>query len=192
MSQQLTQYLYNSNLVILTSAQQIAAHFIPKTIYKGEYLLKAGQTANEYLFLEAGFLRSFAYDVEGNDITTAFYSPDQMVFEVSSYFNRTQSKENIQALTDCVGVYLTYQELNNLFHSMPEFREFGRSILVKGFSALKNRMLSMITETAEERYAALLKTNPEIFQNAPLKTIATYLGITNTSLSRIRKEFAHK
>ena len=75
---------------------------------------------------------------------------------------------------------------------MPEFRDFGRSILVKGFSSLKVRMLSMITETAEQRYDTLLKTNPEIFQHAALKHIATYLGITDTSLSRIRKEYTKK
>jgi CRP-like cAMP-binding protein len=79
-----------------------------------------------------------------------------------------------------------------LFHSLPEFRDFGRSILVKGFAALKSRVLSMITETAEERYAQLLKNNPEIFQHAPLKIIASYLGVTDTSLSRIRKEFSKK
>jgi hypothetical protein len=79
-----------------------------------------------------------------------------------------------------------------LFHTLPEFREFGSSVLVKGFSVLKNSILGMITETAEERYANLIKTNPEVLQNAPLKTIAPYLGITDTSLSRIRKEFSHK
>jgi len=69
------------------------------------------------------------------------------------------------------------------FHALPEFREFGRSVLVDGFSTLKNRMLSTITETAEDRYAAPLKSNPEIFQHAPLKYIASYLGITDTSLA---------
>jgi hypothetical protein len=75
---------------------------------------------------------------------------------------------------------------------MHDFRDFGRSILVKGFSSLKIRMLSMITETAEQRYDTMLKTNPEIFQQAPLKHIASYLGITDTSLSRIRKEYTKK
>jgi CRP-like cAMP-binding protein len=114
-------------------------------------------------------MRSFAHDTGGNDITTNFHNSNQVVFEVSSFFNRTASKENIQALTDCSGWFITYQELNRLFHETQEFREFGRHILVKGFSALKNRMLSMITETAEERYTNLLKSNPEIFITAPLK-----------------------
>jgi hypothetical protein len=64
--------------------------------------------------------------------------------------------------------------------------------LVRGYAALKARMLSMITDTAEERYEKLLQSNPEVFQHAALKHIASYLGITDTSLSRIRKELTKK
>ena len=185
-------FLQGTNLVSLQTANEIANHFSEKLIYRNEFFLREGRISDEYLFLEKGFMRAFAYDTEGNDVTTNFYSANQVVFEVSSFFNRTISRENIQALTDCNGWYISYQQLNHLFHSLPEFRDFGRHILVKGFSSLKIRTLSMITETAEERYAGLLKTNPEIFQHAPLKNIASYLGITDTSLSRIRKEFSKK
>ena len=191
-NQNLIQLFYSSNLVSLSKAEEIATHFSQKTIPKNDFFLIEGNHANEYLFLEKGFMRAFAHDTEGNEVTTNFYSERQVVFEVSSFFNRTISRENIQALTDCEGWYITYEQLNNLFHSLPEFRDFGRSILVKGFATLKTRVLYMITETAEERYAHLLKTAPEIFQHASLKTIASYLGITDTSLSRIRKEFAKK
>ena len=170
-------------------AEEISKQFANETFAKNEFLLQEGKLANKYFFLEKGFIRSFAYDLEGFDITTNFYSANQVVFEVSSFFQRTPSKENIQCLTECEGCYITYEQLNNLFHALPEFREFGRSILVKGFAALKNRMLSMITETAEERYGRLIQSNPEIFQHAALKHIASYLGITDTSLSRIRREF---
>jgi CRP-like cAMP-binding protein len=191
-SQKLIQFLIGSNLVLLKTAEEIANTFKPKEIMRNEFLLKEGRVADEYFFLESGFIRSFAHDTEGNEVTTNFYSCSQVVFEVSSFFNRTIAKENFQAIEDCTGWYITYAELNNLFHSMHEFRDFGRSILVKGFSALKIRMLSMITETAEQRYNTLLKTNPEIFQHAALKHIASYLGITDTSLSRIRKEYSKK
>jgi len=189
-NQKLIQLFYGSGLVSLLKAGEIASHFSQKIIQKNHFFLIEGNYCNEYLFLEKGFMRAFAHDTEGNDVTTNFYSDNQVVFEVSSFFNRTISKENIQALTDSEGWYISYEQLNMLFHSLPEFREFGRSILVKGFAALKNRVLSMITETAEQRYVQLLKTNPEIFKYAPLKTIASYLGVTDTSLSRIRKEFA--
>jgi len=190
--EKLIQFFRNTNLVNLQRAEEFSDHFQYKTIRKNDYLLREGKICNDYLFLENGFMRAYAYDTEGNDITTNFYQPNQIVFEISSFFHRTSSKENIQALTDCQGWSLTYQELNRLFHEVHEFREFGRHILVRGFSSLKIRMLSMITETAEERYAGLLKSNPEIFIYATLKNIATYLGITDTSLSRIRKDFSKK
>jgi len=190
--QKLIQFLNRSNLVSLTTAEKIADTFSPKEISRNNFFLKEGKISNEYFFLETGFMRAFAHDTDGNDVTTNFYSGNQVVFEVSSFFNRSISKENIQATADCTGWFITYEQLNNLFHALPEFREFGRGVLVKGFATLKTRMLSMITETAEQRYDALLKTNPEIFQHAALKHIASYLGITDTSLSRIRKEYSKK
>jgi CRP-like cAMP-binding protein len=188
----LSTFFHNTNLVSLSTAKEIADRFQHKVIAKNHFLLSKDKIADEYLLLDKGYMRAFAFDIEGNEVTTNFYAPGQMVFEVASFFNRTRSKENIQALTDCEGWFITYKQLNDLFHSLPEFREFGRAMLVKGFSELKNRMLATITETAEERYATLLKTKPEIFQHAPLKNIATYLGITDTSLSRIRATLSKK
>lgn len=190
--EKLVQFFRSSNLVSTETAFAIGQQFSYTSIAKNGFFLRERQISNAYLFLEQGFMRAFAHNVNGQEITTSFYSTGQVVFEVSSFFNRTASKEAIQALTDCSGWYITYAQLNELFHAMPEFREFGRSILVKGFAALKTRMLSMITETAEERYAHLLQATPELLQAAPLKYIASYLGITDTSLSRIRKEFAAK
>lgn len=188
--EKLIRFLQCTGQISAQKAAEISAHFKARTLHKNEFLLHAGMVSNEYLFLDKGFLRAYATDFAGNEVTTGFYSSGQVVFEVNSFFNRTPSQENIQALTDCEGWSLTFQELNSLFHSLPEFREFGRGILVKGYSGLKMRMLSMITEPAEERYANLLKNQPEILQQAPLKHIASFLGITDTSLSRIRKEFA--
>jgi CRP-like cAMP-binding protein len=184
--------LQSSNLVSQSGAIEIADQFNHKMVLKNHAHLTAGKISDEYLFLESGYMRAFAHDTEGNEVTTNFYSPGQMIFEVSSFFNRIRSKENIFALTDCEGWYITYEQLNGLFHKLPEFREMGRSILVRELAQLKTRMLSVITETAEERYEHLLKTNPQTFQHAPLKNIASYLGITDTSLSRIRKELLKK
>jgi CRP-like cAMP-binding protein len=171
---------------------QIAEHFNVREFSKGDFFLKEGKISNEYLFLENGYMRAFLFDTEGNEVTVNFYSSNNVVFEVSSFFQRVPTQENIQALTDCVGWAVTYEELNMLFHSLPEFREFGRAMLVKGYVSLKIRTLSMINKTAEQRYTGLLKSNPALFQNASLKFIASYLGLTDTSLSRIRKEFSKK
>jgi CRP-like cAMP-binding protein len=188
----LLQFFEDSGKVNAIKAKEIAEYFEEKELRKGALFLKEGQVSNEYLVLQNGFMRAYSFDPDGNEVTTAFHNKHQPVFEVASFFNRIPSKENIQALTDCMGWAITYEQLNFLFHSIPEFRDFGRSILVKGFASLKTRMLSMITESAEERYLSLLQSNPEIFQYAPLKQIASYLGITDTSLSRIRKDMMKK
>ncbi len=188
----LVERLQKTGSVSASLVTEIVERFQHKLIARNEIQLQVGKIADEYLYLEKGYMRSFAYSTEGDEVTTNFYLPGQMVFEVSSFFNRTRSKEGIQALTDCEGWFLSYEALNDLFHGFPQFREFGRSMLVRGFADLKIRMLSMITETAEERYEQLLQDKPEIFQHASLKNIASYLGITDTSLSRIRKELSKR
>lgn len=174
----------------LQQAEAIVSVFKFRTFDKNEFLLKQGRSCNEYFFLEDGYMRAYTYDLDGNDVTTAFYSGSQVVCELFSFFKRVPSKENIQALSDCDAWFITFEELQQVFHAMPEFREFGRAILVNAYAGLKQRMLSTLHETAEERYSNLLSSNPDIFNHAPLKNIASYLGITDTSLSRIRKEFA--
>lgn len=188
----LKEFIRNAIPIPLAIAEEISSHFKSIDLPKGDFLLKAGRLADSYMFLEQGFLRAYTLDQEGNEVTTAFYNDNTVVFEVYSFFNRTLSKENIQALTGSTGWVISYDTLNHLFHTIPAFRDFGRAMLVKGFSAFKQRMLSMINETAEQRYATLLNTSPHIFQFAPLKDIASFLGITDSSLSRIRKQFSAK
>ena len=174
------------------TVRMIAAHFDERVLAKNEYLLKAGKVSNEYFFLAEGFVRAFTVDADGQEVTTNFFGKNRAVFEVSSLFMRTVSTETIQALTGSTAFVIEFDTLNKLFHSIPEFREFGRAMLVKEFAAFKQRTLALINKRAEERYADLIETNKEVFQYAPLKYIASYLGITDTSLSRIRREFAKK
>ncbi|MEO8588378.1 MAG: Crp/Fnr family transcriptional regulator [Flavobacteriales bacterium] len=170
--------------------EQVVAEFQEAHVARNDYLLREEEVNDRYLIVGSGTLRAFTHDVRGDEVTTAFYGPGRIVFEVASFFQRIPSKENIVALTDVQGWELSYDRLNKLFHAFPEFRDFGRRVLVMGFTALKERTLGMIHDTAEERYARLLKMDPGLFQVAPLKHIASYLGVTDTSLSRIRKDFA--
>jgi CRP-like cAMP-binding protein len=176
----------------LEMATTIASKFSEKEFSKNDFILKEGKVCNDYYFMDSGFARAFTHDLDGNDVTTGFYSSNQVVCEIFSFFKRLPSGENIQALTDCQTLHLTFDGLQEVFHAMPMFREFGRTILINSYGSLKQRMLSMHHQTAEERYVQLMQSKPDIFQHAPLKNIASFLGITDTSLSRIRKEFAKK
>lgn len=190
--QSLLRFIQSIHPMPLENAVQIADNFEEKHFAKNDFLLKEGKVCNEYYVMEKGFARAFAFDPDGNDVTTAFYSSNQVVCELFSFFKRIPSGENIQALDDCKVWCLTFDQLQVVFHSMPQFREFGRTILVNAYANLKQRTLSMIRKTAEERYVHLLETSPDVFQYAPLKNIASFLGITDTSLSRIRREFSKK
>lgn len=156
-------------------------------VNKNDLLLQEGMLSNEYFIVEKGLLRSFAIDTKGNDITTGFYTESDLLIEVASLFLRVPTKENIQAVTDCTLWSIHFDQFQELFHSIEAFREWGRSCLVQNFFGLKQRSLSMITDSAKDRYLYLQKTKPQVLLKAPLKHIATFLGITDTSLSRIRK-----
>lgn len=156
---------------------------------KNDYLVKENTVANFYYFIESGFARSYVIDLEGKDISTKFFSSTDIVIDWHSYFLKTKCRENIQAITACVVWKITFDNFMQLFN-IEAFREVGRTRLVNNFFELKNHSISVIADPAKERYLNLLKTKPDIVQNVPLKQIATYLGITDTSLSRIRKEIA--
>jgi len=173
-------------------ASALVARFYPMKIGKNDHVLKEGAVCHEYYFIERGIMRSYTYNLEGNEITTAFFSENSFASDLLSFFNRSPSREYMQAITDCETWYISFNDMQECFHTMPAFREFGRLKLVYSYSFLKERMLSMLQKTAEQRYYDLIYSSPEIFQNVPLKYIASYLGITDTSLSRIRKEFTKK
>lgn len=158
---------------------------------KNEYLIKEGQTANFYYFLESGFARSYSIDLKGNDITTKFFGSKDIVIDWHSYFLKTKCREDIQAITPCVAWKITFEDFMKLFH-VEAFREVGRTRLINNYFDLKHHSVSIITDTAKDRYLSLIASKPDIVQNVPLKQIATYLGVTDTSLSRVRKEISDK
>ncbi len=173
------------------SVAAIAEQFEEITLRKDDYLLKEGKVSR-YCFLSAGFLRVFTHNVEGEEVTTYFYPQLRVVFDAASFFLRQPSSENIQAMTDCSLYQTNFEKLNQLFHSVAAFREFGRQMIVNEFVLYKQRTLSMINQPAEERYRALIESNPVIFQSAQLSQIASYLGVSERTLNRIRQQFAKK
>jgi CRP-like cAMP-binding protein len=171
----------------LPLAEDIVSNFDYEILLPNTFLLKSGEVCQKYMFIHYGFLRSLVIDNESNEVTTNFFSKFQQAFEPSSFFNQTVSKENIQTITECGGWIVDNQKMETYFQTNQGYREFGRRLLVKSMTELKERMLLLQTETAENRYLLLLKQHPDLIQNVPLKQIASYLGITDTSLSRIRK-----
>lgn len=193
MSQEkLVKYLQQVLPMPTDKAVQIAETFKSKFVAKNTFLIEEGKVCNISYFIEEGYARMYTFDTEGKDVTTALYSNCMFANDFYSFFKRVPSPENLQTISDCKTWYLSFDDLQKNFHTIPEFREFGRMLLINNHASLKQRMLSMIQQTGEQRYAHLMETHPEILQNVPLKNIASYLGVTDTSLSRIRRDFATK
>jgi CRP-like cAMP-binding protein len=185
--------LLSSNVTISAQLlEDVVGHFEPASFARHEFFVAIGKVNTHHFFMTEGFMRAFTLNPDGEEVTMDFFNSNRPVFEPNSFITQTRSLENIQAITNCQGFLVSFQKSNELFHTIPEFREFGRRMLLNEFAAHKRRALSLITQTAEERYAELINTNKEIFQYAQLKHIASYLGITDSSLSRIRKEFTKR
>jgi CRP-like cAMP-binding protein len=173
-------------------AAQISEYFTPRLFEKNDHFFREGKVCSTSFFIEEGLLRSYVVDLEGEEVTIKLFGKNIFANDFLSFFKRIPSKENFQALTNCKTWAINYDDLQRCFHTMPEFREFGRMMLINNYARLQDRMLGMIQLTAEQRYVHLIDSQPDIFQHAPLKMIASYLGITDTSLSRIRKELTKK
>jgi len=159
---------------------------------KHSFLIKENRIIRQTYFLESGYVRSFTFDKDKLDVTTNIYCAPCFVNDFSSFFKRLPAKQNFQTLINCEGWAMSLENVEKYFHNTIEFREFGRLLVLNHYDLLNERMLTMIKDSAESRYLKLLSDHPDIFQNVSLKIIASYLGITDTSLSRIRKEIIHK
>jgi CRP-like cAMP-binding protein len=173
------------------SVQLIANQFEEVILKKDDFLLKEGKVSGYYILLE-GFLRVYTIDTNGNEVTTYFYTENRVVYDAASFYLKLPSSENIQAVEKCRVYVTTFEKLNALFHSVAAFREFARQMIVEEFVAYKQRTLAMINQSPEERYLKLIETNKDIFQNAQLKHIASYLGVSERTLNRIRQNFIKK
>lgn len=182
--------VYHHPLITNTELEIIANTHKQICFKKGDFILRENQIAKDYYIVESGLFRSYLIDFNGNEITIDFFGSNQILIEVSSLFRGIPTKENIQALTDGLAWKMEYDEFQQLYHRIKGFNEWGRAWMSQQLFNLKERSVDMLTKSAMERYIHLIENKPEIIKYAPLKHIASYLGITDTSLSRIRKEVA--
>lgn len=188
MKSTLFQTIYNHQLFTSADLQEIASLHQKVTLPKNAFLLEQGKTANAYYLVEKGLVRFYVNDFNGNEMTKQFICENEIVNEVSSLFQRIPSVQNIQAVTDAVVWKIDFNDFQYLYHSMESVREWGREWMAAQLFQTQQRSIEMITQSASFRYLQLMEHRPQIIQQAPLKQIASYLGIADTSLSRIRKE----
>ena len=171
----------------------IAAMFEAISLKKGEYFVKKDQYSQTIGFLRNGFIRFFASDHHGNkEITQWIASGGNFIAEISSFTFKTPSRFNIQALTDCQLYVITNERWNEIVNVVPKWPELEKLFLTKCFVTMENRIFAHLSMTAEERYLELFQTNPELLNQVPLQHLASMLGMSPETFSRVRKKLMIK
>lgn len=152
---------------------------------KGEHVQQFGHTCKTIYFVQSGVVRIY-YLKDGTDITESFEFEHAFVARAESLFSGKPSQKAIQAITGSTLVAIDAHKLFALFDSFPALERLFRKIIEQAYVNTVSRVESLQFHTADERYHDLLRTNPDVLKRVPLKYIASYLGITQVSLSRIR------
>ena len=183
--QQLLNYFHTFQVLNQDSQAQLLAISTPLRLKKNDILQPIGHTCKTIYFVQKGIARILYYK-DGIDITECFAAENQIIARVESLFTQRPSQKGIQIIEDAELVAINATVLFGLYDQYPGIERLFRKIFEQGYVDTVNRLESLQFYSAEERYTRLLEEMPELLQRVPLKYIASYLGITQVSLSRIR------
>ncbi len=157
------------------------------SVQKDTILIKNGERCRNLFFINKGIVRGFYFD-NGKEITHWFAQEDDFATSFYSFITNQPSPETIEALEDCELTQISFDDLQKLYLKFPETERVGRIITENYYIDLEERFLNIQFKSAKERYQNLIGKNPNLLQRASLGQIATYLGITQETLSRVRAE----
>lgn len=158
---------------------------------KGKLLLKAGQVSEHIYFIKSGAIRGFIREGK-KDITTWITAENEVVSSIYAIDSRTPALENMQALENCELLALTYDDFQNLYLEFPEFNIVARKVLQKYYQDAEGRAFIARLTNAENKYRLYIARYGHLVNRIPLKYIASFLGITLETLSRVRKKLSLK
>ena len=157
---------------------------------KGEVLLRADDIVDTQYYIYNGCLRSYHIDAHGKEHTVQFGVNDWWISDYTAFFSSSKSVMNIEVLKDAILYRLSHDDKEFLYAQIPQIESFFRKKLERAFAAFQKRILSNLSQTATERYINFINKYPNIERSVKNYHIASYLGITTESLSRIRKELS--
>ncbi len=164
--------------------------FIPKKLRKKRFLLQDGDICMFTAFLEKGLLRSYSIDNKGNEHILQFGMQGWWTADLYSFLTGEASEYNIEALEDSELLLITKSSWDLLLNEVPAFERYFIILIQNNLIATQRRLMGTMTTTAEERYTKLLQDFPDIIQRVPQHMIASYIGVTRETLSRLRSQIA--
>ncbi len=166
--------------------------FAETTLNKGKYFIEEGQITNKIAFLKSGIIRAFYRNSEGLEYNKHFFIENSIVGGYSSLITGNPNKINQQAISDCKLLVANYSDITRLYDSFPDFERVGRRLAENYFVNKEQREVEIVLLDADKRYLIFQKEYPQLEQYIPQYHIASYLGITPTQLSRIRRKFSEE
>lgn len=159
-----------------------------RTLRKKQYLLQAGDVSRYENFVTKGLLRAYTVDNKGQEHIAMFGMEGWWISDLYSFLTNTPATQHIDALEDSEVLSIEHSDLEKLYLQIPKFDRFFRILLQNAFVANQQRILASISQTAEEQYNAFIKKYPSLEQRIPQTQIASFLGITPETISRIRRK----
>lgn len=161
--------------------------FIPKKLRKRQYILQQDDICKNLIFVEKGLLRSYSVDEKGNEHILQFAPEGWWIADIFSFFTGENSAYNIDAIEDSELLLITNPAIEQLYERVPKFERYFRILTQNNMVAMQKRLTSELSSSAEEKYLNLIAAYPNIVSRVPQHMIASYLGLTPETLSRIRK-----
>ena len=171
--------------VSVALTNHLSAVLKEKECIKKGFVLKAGQVCRNIYFIDKGLVRCY-YTKGEKEICSWFMKEHDVIISVESFFQQKAAFENIQALEDCCLYYISFGDLQYMYHNFPEMNFIGRALVEKYYTLSEQRIYSLRMTTVREGYQYLKDKNPELILRVPSKFLASYIGTTEQSLSRIR------
>lgn len=165
----------------------LVSYFQPTSLDKGDFYLKAGRICDKLSFHRSGLLRVYATHGE-KDVTQWISFRGTITTHLQGLLYDVPSPFNFQALTSCEFYTVKKNDYLNISRTVPKWPLLERMLITKCFGFLETRVFSLLSMTGDERYRYLQNTNPDLFDQVPLKYLASMMGMTPESLSRIRKK----
>ncbi len=168
------------------------AFFVSRKVRKKQFLLQEGNVCTHIAFVTSGCLRAYTIDRKGEEHIIQFAIEDWWISDLHSFLSGSPATYNIDALEDSEVLLLEKESRDKLLDAVPKLERYFRLLQEANYVASHKRINDSLSASAEERYVTFLKTYPALVERVPQSQIASYLGITPQSLSRIRKELAGK
>ncbi len=168
---------------------KISSYFKPVTLKKNDYFLKEGRYCDKLGFVQSGIIREYVL-IGDKEVTKWISTSGYFVVDLSSFVFHQTARWNIQALTGCELYVIDQKDYQQIGKVVTRWTELEKLFIAKCFTVLEDRILTHLSMTAEERYNQLFNFNKELFNQVPLQYLASMLGMTPETLSRLRKKAA--